>query len=46
MESIEHEIKRKKTNKLKMEQEKRLQKWVQDINRTFHEIDQHELIIE
>ncbi|PBC33913.1 hypothetical protein APICC_08353 [Apis cerana cerana] len=44
MESIEHEIKRKKTNKMKMEQEKRLQKWVQDINRTFHEIDQHELI--
>uniref|UniRef100_V9IHF8 Uncharacterized protein n=1 Tax=Apis cerana TaxID=7461 RepID=V9IHF8_APICE len=46
MESIEHEIKRKKTNKMKMEQEKRLQKWVQDINRTFHEIDQHELVIE
>ncbi|OAD56909.1 hypothetical protein WN48_02434 [Eufriesea mexicana] len=41
-----HEIKRKKTNKLKKEQEKRLMEWIEDINKTFSEVDQHELVIE
>ena len=38
--------KRKKTDKLKKDQEERLLKWVQDINKTFSEIDQHELVVE
>ncbi|CAL7949641.1 unnamed protein product [Xylocopa violacea] len=42
----EHETKQKNTNKLKKRQEKRLKEWIQDINRTFSEIDKHELVIE
>ncbi|XP_015433265.1 PREDICTED: uncharacterized protein LOC107189285 [Dufourea novaeangliae] len=45
-EPLEHEIKRKKTDKVKKEQEKRLMAWVNDINKTFDEIDQHELMVE
>lgn len=41
-----HEIKRKKPDKLKKEQEKRLMEWVKDINKTFSEVDQYELVIE
>ncbi|XP_076666685.1 uncharacterized protein LOC143368163 [Andrena cerasifolii] len=45
-ESFEHATKRKKIDKMKVEQKKRLMQWVQDINRTFDEIDQHELMVE
>ena len=45
-EAFEHQMKRKKVDKMKMDQKKRLMEWVQDINRTFEEIDQHELMVE
>ena len=45
-ELFEHETKRKKIGKMKVEQKKRLMEWVQDINRTFDEVDQHELMVE
>ncbi|XP_017891574.1 muscle M-line assembly protein unc-89-like [Ceratina calcarata] len=45
-EEIVHPRKRKKTNKLKNQQDKRLIEWIKDINRTFHEIDEHELVVE
>lgn len=43
---LEHESKRKKGNKIKPEQEKRLMEWVDNINKTFNEVDQYELVIE
>lgn len=45
-ELFEHEMKRKKINQMKVDQNKRLMEWVQDINKTFEEIDQHELMVE
>ena len=45
-ESFEHETKRKKTDKVKVEKKKRLMEWVQAITRSFNEIDQHELMVE
>lgn len=43
---ILHRRKRKKNNKPNNEANKRLMKWINDINRTFHEIDEHELVVE
>ncbi|XP_076235138.1 uncharacterized protein LOC143179708 [Calliopsis andreniformis] len=45
-EIFEHEKKRKRGDKMKKDQEKRLLEWVQDINRTFDEIDKYELVVE
>ncbi|CAK9822657.1 hypothetical protein ANTRET_LOCUS1140 [Anthophora retusa] len=42
---IKREKKRNKDDKLKKEQNKRLMEWVKNINETFSEIDQHELMI-
>lgn len=42
----EHAKKRKKADKLKKGQNERLTEWVNTINRTFNEIDEHELLIE
>ncbi|XP_034177812.2 uncharacterized protein LOC117603116 isoform X1 [Osmia lignaria lignaria] len=41
-----HEIKRKRGNKMKLQQEQRLKNWVKNINKTFSEVDQHELVVE
>ncbi|KOX70390.1 hypothetical protein WN51_04793 [Melipona quadrifasciata] len=45
-EITENEIKRKKTDKLKKDQEERLMEWIEDINKTFSEVDKYELVIE
>ncbi|KAK9294477.1 hypothetical protein QLX08_010930 [Tetragonisca angustula] len=42
----ENEIKRKKTDKLKKDQEERLVEWIENINKTFNEVDKYELVIE
>ncbi|XP_043511830.1 uncharacterized protein LOC122529610 isoform X1 [Frieseomelitta varia] len=42
----ENEIKRKKTNKLKKDQEERLVEWIENINKTFNEVDKYELVID
>lgn len=42
----EHEIKRKRGSKMKIQQEKRLKEWIENINKTFTEVDQHELVVE
>ncbi|CAK9808669.1 hypothetical protein ANTPLA_LOCUS5863 [Anthophora plagiata] len=42
---VKREKKRNKDDKLKKEQNKRLMEWVKNINETFSEIDQHELMI-
>lgn len=42
----ENEIKRKKTDKLKKDQEERLVEWIENINKTFSEVDKYELVIE
>ncbi|CAD1469517.1 unnamed protein product, partial [Heterotrigona itama] len=43
---MENKIKRKKTDKLKKDQEERLVEWIEDINKTFSEVDKYELVIE
>ncbi|XP_043254835.1 uncharacterized protein LOC122398744 [Colletes gigas] len=43
---IAHEIKRKKNDNKKKGENKNIIKWIQNINKTFDEIDQHELLIE
>ncbi|XP_031833700.2 uncharacterized protein LOC116427461 [Nomia melanderi] len=42
----QYEVKRMKTHNMKKNQEKRLIEWVENINKTFDEIDQYELLIE
>ncbi|KAK9294476.1 hypothetical protein QLX08_010930 [Tetragonisca angustula] len=42
----ENEIKRKKTDKLKKDQEERLVEWIENINKTFNEVDKYELVID
>ncbi|XP_076656568.1 uncharacterized protein LOC143361219 [Halictus rubicundus] len=43
---VEIKRKRKKIDKMKNGQECKLSKWVEDINKTFSEIDQFELVVE
>ncbi|XP_076638000.1 uncharacterized protein LOC143350081 [Colletes latitarsis] len=43
---VEYEVKRKKNDNKKKGENKNIIKWIQNINKTFDEIDQHELLIE
>ncbi|XP_053986386.1 uncharacterized protein LOC128880380 [Hylaeus volcanicus] len=41
-----HEVKRKRANNMKEKDNKNVIKWIEDINRTFAEVDEHELVVE
>ncbi|XP_033328135.2 uncharacterized protein LOC117221349 [Megalopta genalis] len=43
---VKSKTKRKKTDKVKTEEKHKMRKWIEDINKTFDEIDHFELVVE